>query len=151
MSKACLYFVRHKGEVQGFDKLSQAVNMMRILLVAGVTLALSACATTVAPPAPPVAVTRSPPMIKSGLDRVLGQTARGLVALFGEANQDVREAEGARRLQFTGPICILDAYLYPPRSGGEGEVTYVDARQPDGRDIDRASCVAALTRRKEAR
>jgi hypothetical protein len=23
-------------------------------------------------------------------------------------------------------------------------VTYLDARQPDGRDIDRASCVAAL-------
>jgi len=90
-------------------------------------------------------------MIKNGLDRVLGQTARGLVALFGEADQDVREAEGARRLQFAGPICILDAYLYSPRTGAEGEATYVDARQPDGRDIDRASCVAALTRRKEAR
>ncbi len=90
-------------------------------------------------------------MAKTGLDRVLGQTARGLTALFGEADQDVKEAQGARRMQFAGPICILDAYLYAPRSGGEGEVTYVDARQPDGRDIDRASCVAALTRRKEAR
>jgi hypothetical protein len=91
-------------------------------------------------------------MIKTGLDRVLGQNANGLVALFGAADQDVREAAGARRLQFAGPICILDAYLYPPKgSSGEGLVTYVDARQPDGKDIDRASCVAALTRRKEAR
>ena len=123
---------------------------MRNLLVP-VLLVVSGCATTVGLPAPPVALTRSPPMAKTGLDRVLGQTARGLVSLFGDADQDVREAQGARRLQFAGPICILDAYLYPPRSGSEGEVTYVDARQPNGRDIDRASCVAALTRRKEAR
>lgn len=123
---------------------------MRYLLVP-VLLIVSGCATTVGLPPPPVAATRSPPMAKTGLDRVLGQTARGLVSLFGDADQDVRETQGARRLQFVGPICILDAYLYPPRSGGEGEVTYVDARQPNGRDIDRASCVAALTRRKEAR
>lgn len=114
-------------------------------------LLLAGCASTIESSAPPVAVTRSPPMAKTGLDRVLGQTARGLTALFGEADQDVKEAQGARRLQFAGPICILDAYLYPPRVGADGEVTYVDARQPDGRDIDRASCVAALTRRKEAR
>jgi hypothetical protein len=114
-------------------------------------LALSACAATVEAPSPPMAVTRSPPMAKTGLDRVLGQTARGLTMLFGEADQDVKEAQGARRMQFAGPICILDAYLYPPKSGGDGEVTYVDARQPDGKDIDRASCVAALTRRREAR
>ena len=125
--------------------------MIRILLAASLALTLGACASAIATPPPPVSITRSPPMMKNGLDRVLGQTARGLVALFGEADQDVREAEGARRLQFAGPICILDTYLYAPRTGAEGEVTYVDARQPDGRDIDRASCVAALTRRKEAR
>jgi hypothetical protein len=114
---------------------------------------LSACATTPTSAPPPLAVTRSPPMLPTGLDRVLGQTARGLTALFGDADQDVREAAGARRLQFAGPICVLDAYLYPPagNASAEGKVTYVDARQPDGRDIDRASCVAALVRRKEAR
>jgi hypothetical protein len=124
---------------------------MRIFLVAGLALALSACASVPTHQPPAVAVTRSPPMLKTGLERVLGQTPRGLVALFGEADQDVREAQGARRLQFAGPICILDAYLYPPDTSAEPQVTYVDARQPDGRDIDRASCVAALTRRKEAR
>ena len=64
---------------------------------------------------------------------------------------DLREGP-ARKLQFLGPACVLDAYLYPPRSGrGEPVVTYVDARQPDGRDMDRASCVAALTAQRQTR
>ena len=87
------------------------------------------------PPTPPVIST-------SGLERVLGHDARSLVAQFGEPEIDVREGEG-RKLQFVGPICVLDAYLYP-KGRREPVVTYVDARQPDGRDIDRASCVAAL-------
>lgn len=110
---------------------------------------LSACATTPAPK-PRAVPTLSAPMRPTGLDRVLGQDARALAALFGAADQDVRE-DTARRLQFAGPFCVLDAYLYAPRTGAEPVVTYIDARQPDGRDIDRASCVAALARRKEAR
>jgi len=89
-------------------------------------------------------------MRPTGLERVLGANARALTALFGSADQDVHE-EGAQRLQFRSPICVLDAYLYPPSAAREPVVTYIDARQPDGRDIDRASCVAALVRRKEAR
>jgi len=92
-------------------------------------------ATEPLPPAPPVVTT-------AGLERVLGHSARDLITLFGEPELDVRE-EQARKLQFTGPICVLDAYLYP-KEGREPVVTYVDARQPDGRDIDRASCVSAL-------
>ncbi len=85
----------------------------------------------------------TPPVVtSSGLERVLGANARTLTGLFGEAALDVQEAQ-ARKLQFAGPICVLDAYLYP-KAGREPVVTYVDARQPDGRDIDRASCVAAL-------
>lgn len=121
-------------------------------IVALVLLAsLGACVASPRVVPPSIAITRSAPMGKTGLERVLGQTSAGLTSLFGDADQDVREAQGARRLQFAGPICILDAYLYPPRGGTEGQVTYVDARQLDGRDIDRASCVAALTRRKAAR
>lgn len=86
---------------------------------------------------------QTPPVVSaSGLERVLGHDARALTALFGEPSLDVRE-ETARKLQFAGPICVLDTYLYP-KGGREPVVTYVDARQPDGRDIDRASCVAAL-------
>ena len=122
--------------------------MKRILIVA-ISLTLSACATT-PPPKPRAVPTVSVPMRPTGLERVLGQDARSLVSLFGNADQDVKE-DGARRLQYAGPFCILDAYLYPPRAGAEPVVTYMDARQPDGKDIDRASCVAALVRRKEAR
>ena len=82
-----------------------------------------------------------------GLERVNGQTAAGLVALFGQPDADVREGT-ARKLQFQGPICVLDTYLYPPASNAEPRVTYLDAREPDGSPIDRASCVAALTRRE---
>lgn len=92
-------------------------------------------------PSPSLPVT--PPVIStSGLERVLGRNAHALVTLFGEPDLDIREDQ-ARKLQFTGPICVLDAYLYG-RGGKEPVVTYVDARQPDGRDIDRASCVSAL-------
>ena len=37
------------------------------------------------------------------------------------------------------------------RARREALVTHVDARLPTGEDIDRASCIAALVRRKEAR
>jgi hypothetical protein len=122
---------------------------MRHLIILSATIALSACATT-PPPKPRAVPTVSVPMRPTGLERVLGQDARALTALFGTPDQDVKE-DGARRLQYAGPFCILDAYLYPARSGSEPIVTYLDARQPDGKDIDRASCVAALVRRKEAR
>ena len=97
-------------------------------------------------PAPPPAPTYS----TLGLESVMGSNARALVALFGNPDLDVREGT-ARKLQFLGPICVLDAYLYPPRQGADPIVTHVDARLPDGRDIDRSSCVAALSRRREAR
>ena len=85
------------------------------------------------------------PYSNVGLERVIGQNATGLVRLFGQPDADVRERT-ARKLQFQGPICVLDAYLYP-KGGGEPVVTYLDAREPDGSTIDRASCVAALVRR----
>ncbi len=89
-----------------------------------------------------------PPSAKqaTGLDRVMGKDARALVSLFGPAQQDVRE-ENARKLQFAGSNCVLDAYLYPPSKGKEPVVTYLSARVPDGRDADKASCVSSLARK----
>jgi len=99
----------------------------------------------------PVRSTPPPPVrAEAGLDRVLGRDARALVSLFGTPNQDVRE-DPARKLQYASRVCVLDAYLYPPSPGREPVVTHVDARLPTGEDIDRASCIAALVRRKEAR
>ena len=106
---------------------------------------LSACG----PSSPPPATLPAPPVRPLygplGLERVLGHDAGSLVALFGKPDADIVEGS-ARKLQFTGPICVLDAYLYP-RGSTAPVVTHVDARQTDGRPIDRASCVAALTRR----
>jgi hypothetical protein len=103
-----------------------------------------------APVARPVAPPPTPSYSILGLESVIGQSARSLVALFGNPDLDVREGS-ARKLQFLGPACVLDAYLYPPRQGADPVVTHVDARMPDGRDIDRSSCVAALSRRVQAR
>lgn len=117
--------------------------MIRTLTAVGLALGLAAC--VAAPqPAPPPTVT--PPMPRLGLDQVLGRTAPQLVQLFGEPSLDLREPR-VRRLQFAGPACVLDVYLYPPaRGGGEAAATHVDARLPNGDDFDRASCVAALRR-----
>ncbi len=99
----------------------------------------------------PVVVAPPPPIrVEAGLDRVVGRDARALISLFGAPNQDVRE-EPARKLQYASTVCVLDAYLYPPGPGREALVTHVDSRLPTGEDIDRASCIAALVRRKEAR
>jgi hypothetical protein len=98
-------------------------------------------------------VSAAPPLVRgaeAGLDRVIGRDARALISLFGTPNQDMRE-EPARKLQYASSVCVLDAYLYPPAPGREPVVTHVDARLPTGEDIDRASCIAALSRRKEAR
>ena len=84
-----------------------------------------------------------------GLESVMGQSAARLASMFGAADLDIREGS-ARKLQFASPVCVLDAYLYP-RGSGDPVVTHIDARMPDGRDVDRASCVAALSRREQAR
>jgi hypothetical protein len=108
-------------------------------------LLLSACAPKQV--AKPVAAKPAPVRVQSyavtGLESVLGRTARVLETQFGRPDLDIREGP-ARKLQFSAPACVLDAYLYPPAAGGEPIVTHVDARLPDGRDFDRASCVAAI-------
>ena len=118
------------------------------LALATLALTVASCSTTSATPpavrAAPVPIPNAP-LPRVGLERVLGQNERGLVALFGKPDAEVTEGT-ARKLQFASGICVLDAYLYPKGSGAP-VVTYVDARQTNGSPIDRASCVAALTRR----
>ena len=111
------------------------------------TVALGACAGTAPRPMSAGAAPVRLPAI--GLERVMGQDQAGLVRLFGQPDAEVREGT-ARKLQFGSGICVLDAYLYP-RGSEAPRVTWLDARQRDGSPIDRASCVAALTRRTEAR
>jgi hypothetical protein len=113
--------------------------MMRKIVAISAVLALAGCATV-----PEVPTITSQPMTNIvGLERVIGRNAAELTSLFGDPDQDFRE-EGARKLQFTGTSCILDTYLYPERAGREPVVTYVDARNAAGEDVDRAGCVEAL-------
>jgi hypothetical protein len=121
-----------------------------ILLLGGALLAGCVAPASRAPiVAPPVAPPPAPVYSTHGLESVLGRGARAITALFGTPDLDLREG-GARKLQFIGPVCVLDVYLYPS-GGGDPVATHVDARLPDGRDMDRSSCVAALSRRPEAR
>jgi len=127
-------------------KSGSGILLLGAALVAG-CVAPAPRSSSVAPPvAPPAAHIYT----SHGLESVIGRGARAITALFGNPDLDIREGS-ARKLQFTGPACVLDIYLYPPRAGGDPIATHVDARLPDGRDMDRSSCVAALTRRPEAR
>jgi hypothetical protein len=130
---------------------------MRMVIVAGLTLALTACGgdggakQPQAMPIPkdkPAAVT-PPPAAKinpRGLGDVMGKGVADLKRMFGEPRIDVVEVNG-RKLQFAGKPCILDAYLYPDGKNGVEIVTHVDARRSDGAEVDRAACVNALMRR----
>ena len=134
------------------------------LSIATLALALAGCATT-APPAKPSAVSVKPALTKPaptrvrpsrkpppsaiaqvvpGVEGVIGNDAAGLIRQFGKPRLDIVEGD-ARKLQFSGTACVLDAYLYPPVVGKEPLATYIDARRPsDGQDVDRAACIAAL-------
>jgi hypothetical protein len=125
------------------------VNRLLVLaplfVLAGCETATTAKPVVALPPPPPTPV-------KTGiatLDSVIGKPAATLTAMFGKPDAEVREGD-SRKLQFQSAICVLDAYLYP-QGKAEPVVTYVDARQPDGRPIDKASCVAAMGHRNGGR
>lgn len=112
---------------------------MRIAILLASSAALASCATT-------VPTTTSRPMTNTaGLERVMGRTATQLVQILGQPAQDFRE-DGARKLQWSNDACVLDTYLYPESRGREPVATYVDARNAQGEDVDRASCVEAHAR-----
>lgn len=137
---------------------------MRKLLPLALVPLVAACATPAAVPAgrtalPTPGVPRPPAPVEPeigfraarimsapGLDGVIGKDANGLVREFGTPRLDVWEAD-ARKLQFAGTACVLDVFLYPPAPGRTETATWVEARrQTDGKDVDRAACVAALKR-----
>lgn len=85
-------------------------------------------------------------MTMPGLEAVIGSDAGNLVRQFGTPRLDVWESD-ARKLQFAGNACVLDVFLYPAAQGRTETATWVEARrQTDGKDVDRAACVAALKR-----
>lgn len=121
---------------------------MKVLAVLAALAILPACTSGTPPPVTRAAPIPVPQPGMAALTTVLGQNAAGLIAQFGKPLLDVSEGS-ARKLQFGGPICVLDAYLYPPRSGrGDPTVTFAETRQRDGSPIDQSSCAAALRLRR---
>lgn len=121
---------------------------MRFWIVTGALL-LGACGGEMIPPVRPAAHVPVPSAAAApapaSVTAIKGLTAPRLIAQLGRPLLDVSEGR-ARKLQFGSPICVLDAYLYPPASGrGDPTVTYLDTRQRDGGPIDQASCLAALS------
>jgi hypothetical protein len=106
-------------------------------------LLVAACATT--PPPAPTPVKPATPQLRERGD-LLGSTVDDLIQRFGRPGFQVREGVGLK-LQFAGPSCVLDAYLYPPANGsGVERVTHVDTRRTSGEDVPQAVCLAALTK-----
>ena len=119
---------------------------MRALLPLLALATMSACVApqaAVPTPRPPLSASAAPSGSAQG--PLIGQTAAALAALFGTPRQEAREME-ARRLQWSNGRCVLDAYLYPQRSG-DRRVTYVDARTPAGEPVDAEACAATLRAR----
>jgi hypothetical protein len=124
--------------------------MMRVLPPLLLIPLLAGCGgADVPPPAALISAPEPPHPVHHGLPHdtgmasVIGADADSLIRQFGPPRLDIRDGD-ARKLQWSGTACILDAYLYPGEHGGRPTATYIDARRGDGRDVDRAACVAAL-------
>lgn len=121
--------------------------MIRALPVIPMILLLSACGEEIPHPVaalkPETRVPHHAPTREDGPAAVIGASAETLVRRFGTPRLDIRDGD-ARKLQWSGTACILDAYLYPGDHGGPPSATYVDARRGDGREVDKTACVAAL-------
>ena len=116
---------------------------MRYIIFISLVL-LAGCAST--PDAEPVRPTTSAPLLSNTHehDNLNGMTQVDLVEHLGTPRTQVREGDGLK-LQFAGPNCVLDAYLYPPASGsGAVRVSHTDARNLQGSPSSAKACIASI-------
>jgi len=113
---------------------------MRRFLALSLSLVIAGCA---ARPQQPAVVTPPPAPQPVETGSLTGLTAQELVGRFGSPALQVREGSSLK-LQFRGPRCVMDAYLYPSGGSGTLKVTHVDTRLPSGGDMDQAACIFAL-------
>src|SRR6476659_570765 len=113
---------------------------MRRLFALSLVALLAGCATRPQQAPEPAPVVQPEPQEQNSLS---GLTAQELVARFGAPALQIREGTSLK-LQFRGPRCVMDAYLYPSGGSGTLKVTHVDTRTPTGGDFDQAACIFAL-------
>jgi hypothetical protein len=120
-------------------------NGMRRSLAFSLMLFAAACAPRPqqASAPPPQPAEQPQPQEQNSL---AGLTAQELVGRFGTPALQIREGNSLK-LQFRGPRCVMDAYLYPAGNSGTLKVTHVDTRLPSGGDMDQAACIFALRNR----
>ena len=73
-------------------------------------------------------------------------TAHELIQLYGKPRLQIVEGEGTK-LQFAGPACLLDVYLYPPPGGGAPRANFIEARNAQGDGVNATSCAASIQNR----
>ena len=117
---------------------------MRILVTVSI-LFVAACAPRPAPAPTPVAPTPAGPA-QHDHRTVNGMTAGELIQHFGKPRLQIVEGDGTK-LQFAGPNCLLDVYLYPPTGGGAARATLIEARNAQGNEVSAQGCAAAIEKR----
>jgi hypothetical protein len=86
-------------------------------------------------------------MAPAGLGGVIGSPAEVLTRRFGSPRIDLAEGD-ARKLQFAGPSCVLDIYLYPVAAAAEPTATHVEARlRQGGAPVDPGACIREVEAR----
>lgn len=78
-----------------------------------------------------------------------GMAANELIQHFGRPRLQIQEGEGTK-LQFSGPNCVLDFYLYPTQRGAP-RVSHIDARNFQGGNVNVQSCVHEIERARGVR
>jgi hypothetical protein len=117
---------------------------MRISILAALLL-VAACAPR--PASAPLPQPRPAAPAAASADRhdhrtLNGMTANELIEHFGRPRLQIREGDGTK-LQFAGPTCVLDFFLYPGQ-GGVPRVTHIDARNLQGGEFNSQACVHAI-------
>lgn len=113
-------------------------------LIPLVALLVAGCASTPTPE--PVQPSAPSPVATNDHDHSTldGMTANELGQHFGRPRLQIREGDGTK-MQFAGPSCVLDAYLYPSPSGaGVPRVTHIDTRNSQGSPVNAQNCIASL-------
>ena len=114
--------------------------MRRLVPIA--VLLLAACAPRPAPTPAPIPPEPAPTADRHDHRTLNGMTANELIEHFGKPRLQIREGDGTK-IQFAGPSCVIDFYLYPSGSGAP-RVTHINARNLQGGDVSAQSCVYAI-------